>query len=172
MARNAVRSWNALNSAIRRAVHAAVVRQYARHTLICTLYVHIHTYIMYVHVHMHNYATLSLVYHLRSLVLYNWYFDVCIYFSPNITKWKGKGGMSKSQGTSQEDAIANREIRESILKEPYIKRLYCVYTIKDNGAMLGKVQLNEQHARDHIRHCLNSMRKFGTYVDLKEVTSS
>lgn len=46
------------------------------------------------------------------------------------------------------------------------KKLFCEYTLETESGK-GVVLLDYNHAVDHVRHCLNSMKKFGSFATIK-----
>ncbi len=77
--------------------------------------------------------------------------------------------MSKCEGTDSDAAMENRQLREAILDDKRVTQLYCKYKVELADGGIGVVVLDDQHAREHIRHCLNSMKKFRSYKPRKVV---
>ncbi len=75
--------------------------------------------------------------------------------------------MSRCEGTDPDAAMQNRKLRETIIEDKRVTQLYCKYEVELADGGIGVVVLDAVHAREHIRHCLNSMKKFGTYKPRK-----
>lgn len=74
--------------------------------------------------------------------------------------------MTKCEGTMKEEAMVNRAKREELVKDRRVVQHFCQYELEmENG--VGVVVLNYNHAVDHVRHCLNSMKKFGSFTTVK-----
>ena len=73
--------------------------------------------------------------------------------------------MTKCEGTTKEQALRNREKREALVRDQRVKKLFCEYTLETESGK-GVVLLDYNHAVDHVRHCLNSM-KFGSFATIK-----
>lgn len=74
--------------------------------------------------------------------------------------------MTKCEGTTKEQALRNREKREALVRDERVKKLFCEYTLETESGK-GVVLLDYNHAVDHVRHCLNSMKKFGSFATIK-----
>ena len=70
-------------------------------------------------------------YQIRTKVHLYSYYDYVLQFH-------GSGGLSKCEGTSQEQALLNQAIRKSITDRKEVKSLYevimlCIYSVKYSG---------------------------------------
>ena len=74
--------------------------------------------------------------------------------------------MTKCEGTTKEQALHNREKREALVRDERVKKLFCEYTLETESGK-GVVLLDYNHAVDHVRHCLKSMKKFGSFATIK-----
>ena len=72
--------------------------------------------------------------------------------------------MAMCEGTSQEQAMVNRERREALVKDKRVVAHFCTYDLECEG---GVVLLDYNHAVDHVRHCLNSVKKGGSLSTVK-----
>ena len=72
--------------------------------------------------------------------------------------------MTKFEGTSKEQAMVNRERREALVKDKRVVEHLCDYDLECED---GVVLLDYNYAVDHVRHCLNSMKKFGSFSTVK-----
>lgn len=74
--------------------------------------------------------------------------------------------MTKCEGTTKEEAMVNREKREALVKDKRVMQHFCKYEVNCEDGV-GVVVLDYNHAINHVRHCLNSMKKFGTFATVK-----
>ena len=74
--------------------------------------------------------------------------------------------MTKCEGTTKEQALCNREKREALVRDERVVKCFCEYTLETERGE-GVVILDYNHAVDHVRHCLNSMKKFGSFATIK-----
>lgn len=58
--------------------------------------------------------------------------------------------MLKCEGTTKEDALENKQLRESIANHDSVRRLFGVFYVEDRS---GKVTLDQFKALEHVRHC-------------------
>ena len=72
--------------------------------------------------------------------------------------------MTKCEGTSKEEALLNRQKREALVQDKRVVQHFCRYKLDGDD---GVVVLDYNHAVDHVRHCLNSMKKFGSFTTIK-----
>ena len=64
--------------------------------------------------------------------------------------------MLKCEGTTKEDALENKRLRESIANHDSVRRLFGVFYVEDRS---GKVTLDQFKALEHVRHVLNELRR-------------
>lgn len=74
--------------------------------------------------------------------------------------------MTKCEGTTKEEALLNRQKREELVKDKRVVQHFCHYKLEDKDGV-GAVILDYNYAVDHVRHCLNSMKKFGSFAPVK-----
>ena len=67
--------------------------------------------------------------------------------------------MTRCEGTTAKQALANRKLRDTIVDDPSVKKLFHVYEFSE-----GTVTLDHNHAYQHVRNCINSMKKARTYM--------
>ena len=67
--------------------------------------------------------------------------------------------MTRCEGTSAKQALANRRLRDNIVADPQVTRLFHVYTLNE-----GKVTIDHNRAYEHVRNCITSMKKAKTYM--------
>ena len=77
----------------------------------------------------------------RNQLSNSYMFLKCIYIvtmTIYVLQFHGSGGLSKCEGTSQEQALLNQAIRKSITDREEVKSLYevimlCIYSVKYSG---------------------------------------
>ena len=64
----------------------------------------------------------------------------------------------------KDQAMFNRERRGALVKDWRVVDHYCQYELEcEDGASVA-VLLDYNYAVDHVRHCQNSMKKFGSFA--------
>lgn len=85
------------------------------------------------------------------------------YYCNVFAQFHGSGGLSKCEGTTQEEAVKNQMIRKMITDREEVKAYYEVFTLEDKD---GKLTLDHLKAADHVRTVLNN-RKRGSVQSVK-----
>ena len=67
--------------------------------------------------------------------------------------------MTRCEGSSAKQALANRRLRDGIVTDPQVTKLFHVYTLDE-----GTVAINHNRAYEHVRNCINTMKKAKTYM--------
>jgi len=80
-----------------------------------------------------------------------------------VFQFHGSGGLSKCEGTTQEEATKNQMIRRMISEREEVKAYYEVFVVEDKT---GKITLDHLKAADHVRVVLNN-RKRGSVQPVK-----
>lgn len=71
------------------------------------------------------------------------------------TKWYGNGGFSKCEGTTVLDATKNKELRHAIISNPKVTQHFKEFRLETGET----VTLGETRAGNHLRHCINEMKR-------------
>ena len=72
--------------------------------------------------------------------------------------------MTKCEGTTRKPYAT---ARRTLVRDERVMKLFCEYTLETRQRGKGVVLLDYNHAVDHVRHCLNSMKKFGSFATIK-----
>lgn len=74
-----------------------------------------------------------------------WYMTFCAlqYYCNVFAQFHGSGGLSKCEGTTQEEAVKNQMIRKMITDREEVKAYYEVFTLEDKDGKLTLDHLKE-----------------------------
>lgn len=77
-------------------------------------------------------------------------------------QWQGTGGFSRCEGTTKDQAVQNKKLRTGLAGDEHVTKLLGTYVIKGKGFVV----LDHSHVMEHIRNCLNSMKKSSNNDDV------